>query len=146
MLKNPANRHKAVGLNLDQWHYGTTNTFSEEESRALYERYAIPASGRIFWESALATIQPGRQDSWVDYHNDNRAPLLFLSGGEDHLMPPSVQRSNAKHQVPDRHRGQGVPATPSHAGPARLGGDRGLRARVVARARPATSAGLIRAW
>ena len=75
----------------------STNTFSEEESRALYERYAIPASGRIFWESALATIQPGRQDSWVDFHNDNRAPLLFLSGGEDHLMPPSVQRSNAKH-------------------------------------------------
>jgi alpha-beta hydrolase superfamily lysophospholipase len=97
VLKNPANRHKAVGLNLDQWHYAFTNTFSDEESRALYERYAIPASGRIFWESALATIQPGRQDTWVDYHNDNRAPLLFLSGGEDHLMPPSVQKSNAKH-------------------------------------------------
>jgi hypothetical protein len=22
---------------------------------------------------------------------------LFLAGGEDHLMPPSIQRSNAKH-------------------------------------------------
>jgi len=97
VLKNPANRHKAVALNHDQWHYTFTNTFSDEESRALYERYAIPASGRIFWDSALATIQPGRQDTWVDYHNDNRAPLLFISGGEDHLMPPSVQRSNAKH-------------------------------------------------
>ena len=28
---------------------------------------------------------------------DDRAPLLFISGGEDHLQPPSVQRSNAKH-------------------------------------------------
>ena len=26
-----------------------------------------------------------------------RAPLLFISGSEDHLMPPAVQRSNAKH-------------------------------------------------
>jgi pimeloyl-ACP methyl ester carboxylesterase len=32
-----------------------------------------------------------------DYKNDNRAPLLFISGGEDHLMPPAVQRSNARH-------------------------------------------------
>jgi pimeloyl-ACP methyl ester carboxylesterase len=97
VLKNPANRHKAVALNLDQWHYTFTNTFSEEESRAMYERYAIPASGRIFWESALATIQPGRQDTWVDYHNDNRAPLLFVSGSEDHIMPPAIQESNCKH-------------------------------------------------
>jgi pimeloyl-ACP methyl ester carboxylesterase len=33
----------------------------------------------------------------VNYANDDRAPLLFISGREDHLMPPSVQRSNAKH-------------------------------------------------
>jgi hypothetical protein len=33
----------------------------------------------------------------VDYKNPNRAPLLFISGSEDHLMPPSLQRSNAKH-------------------------------------------------
>jgi pimeloyl-ACP methyl ester carboxylesterase len=59
--------------------------------------YAIPASGRIFWESALATLTPGHQGSYVDYTNDDRAPLLFISGSEDHLPPPSVQRSNAKH-------------------------------------------------
>ncbi|GAA0404245.1 hypothetical protein Acor_24290 [Acrocarpospora corrugata] len=97
VLKNPANRHKAVAFNHDQWHYAFTNTFTEEESRALYERYAIPASGSIFWESALATLQPGRQGSWVDYHNDDRAPLLFISGELDHLMPPKVQQSNARH-------------------------------------------------
>ena len=33
----------------------------------------------------------------MNYHNDNRAPLLFISGTQDHLMPPSIQRSNAKH-------------------------------------------------
>ncbi len=101
VLKNPANRHRAVALNEDQWHYTFTNTFSDEESKAAYERYAIPASGNIFWGSALANLQPGHQDTWVDYHNDDRAPLLFLSGSEDHLMPPSIQRSNAKHYKSD---------------------------------------------
>ena len=97
VLKNPANRHRAVGFTFDQWHYAFTNTFSEEESRRLYERYHIPASGSIFWGSALANIHPGKDDTHVDYHNDDRAPLLFISGNADHLMPPKIQRSNAKH-------------------------------------------------
>jgi pimeloyl-ACP methyl ester carboxylesterase len=97
VLKNPANRHRAVGFTFEQWHYAFTNTFSEDESRALYERYHIPASGSIFWGSALANIHPGKDDNYVDYSNEDRAPLLFISGSDDNLMPPSIQRSNAKH-------------------------------------------------
>jgi pimeloyl-ACP methyl ester carboxylesterase len=52
---------------------------------------------RVLWGSALATLEPGHQDTFVNYKNTDRAPLLFISGGEDHLQPPSVQRSNAKH-------------------------------------------------
>ena len=58
---------------------------------------AFPASGEIFWGSALANIHPGRDETWVNYDNERRAPLLFISGSADHLMPPSIQRSNAKH-------------------------------------------------
>ena len=97
VFRNPANRHRAVGLTHDQWRYAFTNTFSEEESRALYERYAVPASGAILWGIVLANFQPGPQDAWVNYKNDDRAPLLFIAGGQDHLMPPVVQRSNARH-------------------------------------------------
>jgi pimeloyl-ACP methyl ester carboxylesterase len=97
VLKSPANRHKAVGLNEEQWRYAFANTFSEEESRRLYERYHVPASGGVFWATALANVHPGHDDNWVDYKNANRAPLLFISGSDDHLMPPKVQRSNAKH-------------------------------------------------
>ena len=100
-LKNPANRHRAVGFTPKQWHYVFTNTFSEDESQALYERYHVPASGAILWGIVLANLEPGHQATWVDYKNDNRAPLLFISGSEDHLMPPSVQRSNAKHYKSD---------------------------------------------
>ena len=97
VLKNPANRHKAVKFTPEQWKYAFANTFSDEEAQRLYDRYAIPASGRIFWDSVLANFEPGHQATWVDYHNDARAPLLFVSGSEDHLMPPAVQRSNHKH-------------------------------------------------
>jgi pimeloyl-ACP methyl ester carboxylesterase len=97
VLKNPANRHRAVGFTFEQWEYAFTNGFGEEKSRALYERYHIPASGNVFWGSALANIHPGKDDTWVDYDNANRVPLLFISGSEDHLMPPAIQKSNAKH-------------------------------------------------
>ena len=142
VLKNPANRHKAVGFTFEQWRYVFTNTFSEEEARRLYERYHIPASGRVFWASALANIHPGPDDTHVDYKNPNRAPLLFIAGSEDHLMPPSIQRSNAKHYKAEgtitevsRVRGPRAP----HALPDRLGGDRRLRPRLGGRARTGTS-------
>ncbi|GAB3895617.1 alpha/beta hydrolase [Microbispora bryophytorum] len=97
MLKNPANRHKAVGLTYEQWRYAFTNAFPEDQAKAAYERYHVPASGHVFWGSALANIHPGHSDSYVDYRNPDRPPLLFLSGENDHLMPPKVQASNAKH-------------------------------------------------
>lgn len=97
VLKSPANRHKAVGLTYEEWRYAFTNTFDEEQARATYERYHIPANGGILWGGVLANFQPGHQDTWVDYANDARAPLLFVSASEDHIMPPAVQRSNAKH-------------------------------------------------
>ena len=103
VFKNPANRHRAVSLTHEQWQYAFTNTFGEEESRALYERYAIRL-GKILWGIVLANFQPGHQEAWVDYKNDDRAPLLFISGIEDNLMPPKVQQSNAKRTSPTRSR------------------------------------------
>ena len=101
VLKNPANHHKAVGYSLEQWTYAFTNTFTPERSRETYERYHVPASGRILWDSVLANLEPGHQGTWVDYDNDDRAPLLFISGDEDNLMPPRIQQSNAKHYKSD---------------------------------------------
>jgi pimeloyl-ACP methyl ester carboxylesterase len=102
VLRNPANIHKALGFTHEQWQYAFTNGFPEEKSRALYERYQIPASVSILWGSILANVKPGHQDTWVDYKNDDRAPLLFISGSEDHLMPPKIQQSNAKHYKSDQ--------------------------------------------
>lgn len=96
-LKNPANFHRAVGFTKDEWHYAFANTLSREDSDAAWERYAIPAPGNwVFAYGLLANFQPGHQETWVDYSVE-RAPLLFIGGSEDHIMPPSVNKSNAKH-------------------------------------------------
>jgi pimeloyl-ACP methyl ester carboxylesterase len=96
-LRNPANIHRAVGFSPEQFHYAFTNTLSAEDSRAVWERYAIPAPGNWVWAYGLiANFKPGHQETWVDYDAD-RAPLLFVSGGRDHIMPASVNASNAKH-------------------------------------------------
>jgi pimeloyl-ACP methyl ester carboxylesterase len=97
ILDNPANRHRAVGFTPGQFHYAFTNTLSEEESAEVYERYHIPAPGRWVWGGILGNLTPGHQESWVNFKNDDRAPLLFIAGGVDHIMPPSVNKSNAKH-------------------------------------------------
>jgi pimeloyl-ACP methyl ester carboxylesterase len=97
ILRNPANRHRAAAFTFEQFHYAFTNGVDEDIARRAYERYAIPAPGSILFESVTANIKPGHQSTWVDYSNEQRAPLLFISGSTDHIMPPSVQRSNAKH-------------------------------------------------
>ena len=137
VLKNPANRHKAVGFTPEQWHHAFTNTFSEEDSLALYERYHIPASGRVFWGSALANIHPGHDDPWVNYHNPDRAPLLFIRrrGSSDAALAPAFECQTLRGSRP-RHRGEGVRglrAPASRAGG--LGGNRRLCARVGRRTR-----------
>ncbi|MFC5177725.1 alpha/beta hydrolase [Nocardioides taihuensis] len=96
-LKNPANRHRAVGFSPEEFHYAFTNTLTEEESKKVWDRYAIAAPGNWVWAYGLiANFKPGHQETWVDYSAD-RAPLLFIAGGKDHIMPAAVNRSNAKH-------------------------------------------------
>lgn len=97
-LKNPANLHRAVGFTQEEFHYAFTNTLTREESDEVWERYHIPAPGNWIWAYGLiANLKPGHQETWVDYARDDRAPLLFIAGGADHIMPPSVNKSNAQH-------------------------------------------------
>src|SRR5437763_1265292 len=41
-LKNPANRKRTVELTPKQFHYAFTNTMSESDAKAAYDRYEIP--------------------------------------------------------------------------------------------------------
>jgi alpha-beta hydrolase superfamily lysophospholipase len=93
VLENPANRHRAVPFTLKQFHYAFTNTLTEEASRQAYDRYAAPTPGRILFQGGLANVTYDAATTY-DFTSDDRAPLLFISGGSDHILPPTVQREN----------------------------------------------------
>jgi pimeloyl-ACP methyl ester carboxylesterase len=97
ILRHPGDRHKAVGFTPEQFHHAFANTLSREESDEVYERYYIPAPGSLVWAGPLANFTPGHQDTYVNFRNEDRAPLLFIAGGDDNLMPPAVNESNVKH-------------------------------------------------
>jgi pimeloyl-ACP methyl ester carboxylesterase len=94
-LSNPSNNHRAVPLTPEQFHYAFTNNMSESESLAVYERYAVPGPDHILFQAAFANFNPHAATA-VDFNNDNRAPLLLISGGEDHVSPASVVEANFK--------------------------------------------------
>jgi pimeloyl-ACP methyl ester carboxylesterase len=96
VLKSPANNHKAVALSFEEFRYAFTNTLSKEESKVAYERYAVPGPGGVLFQTALANFNP-RAPTSVDFHNDERAPLLLLAGGKDLVSPATINESNAKH-------------------------------------------------
>jgi dienelactone hydrolase len=48
------------------------------------------------WDGVIANFTPGHHDSYVNFHNNGRAPLLLIAGEEDHLEPLAVQRATAR--------------------------------------------------
>lgn len=96
-LRNPVNRDRDVPLTRDQFYWCFTNALSREESDAVYDRYYIPGSARLFFQAAFANFNPNAATK-VDYANPRRPPLLLMTGTEDRICPPSVNRSNFKQQ------------------------------------------------
>jgi pimeloyl-ACP methyl ester carboxylesterase len=102
VLKNPANLRRAVPITPEQFHYAFTNTLTEEESQIAYDRYAVPVPARILFQGGLANVTHDAATTY-NFANDDRAPLLLIAGGEDHILPPAVQHENytknAKHST-----------------------------------------------
>ncbi|MET9663463.1 alpha/beta hydrolase [Streptomyces sp. NPDC006510] len=93
VLHNPANKSRAVPITEKEFHYAFTNNLTVEESKAVYDRYSVPVSGRILFQGGFANFTPNATTTY-DFANDDRAPLLFISGGNDNILPPVVQREN----------------------------------------------------
>ena len=97
-LENPANSKRAVSLTPGEFHSAFTNTLTEEESQRAYDRYAAPTPGRILFQGGLENFTHDAATTY-DFANDGRAPLLFISGGGNHVLPPAVQRENYDKNV-----------------------------------------------
>jgi non-heme chloroperoxidase len=103
VLRNPANRNRAVPLTYEQFRYAFANVVSEEEAKQLHETFAVPGSGVPLFQAAAANINPWTEAK-VDTENADRGPLLFISGEKDHTVPWAIANASFKRQ----ERNEGV--------------------------------------
>lgn len=112
VLSRPGNRHKAVGLTFDEFHYSFANNLSKKDAKVAYDKYSIPDTGRAVFESVFDDFNSHAPTN-VNYKNNNRSPLLLIAGGNDHTVPSAVSKSNYDkyrdsgavtdfHEFPDR--------------------------------------------
>lgn len=97
VLKNPANRNRAVPLTYEQFRYGFANAVGEDEAKELYETYSVPGSGVPIFQAAAANLNPWTEAK-VDTKNPDRGPLLIISGEKDHTVPPAIAKASYKKQ------------------------------------------------
>ena len=90
-LAHPSKWHGVVPLTLEEFSYGFVNTFSPEDAKAAYDRYAVPETGQIFFEAGFANfhLHPPTE---VHFKSDDRAPLLIIGAEKDHTVPASVAK------------------------------------------------------
>ncbi|HET7665944.1 MAG TPA: alpha/beta hydrolase [Mycobacterium sp.] len=95
VFRRPSNIRRAVPLTRAEFHYAFANTVSREESDTFHQKLAIPAPGRPLFQAALANFSPkSKAATVVDYAKPDRAPLLLIAGGRDHIVPSSVVYEN----------------------------------------------------
>src|SRR5918998_2733574 len=94
-LRNPANRKRTIPMTPKQFHFSFTNTMDDADAEAAYERYYVPAPGRVVFQAAFANLNPHAVTK-VDFHKDDRPPLVVIGNDQDHTIQASVSREAAK--------------------------------------------------
>ena len=84
---------RVVRWSFDSFRYAFVHLLALDEARAAYDRHVVPETGRIFFQSAMAMVNP-RSPTRVDFQNATRAPLLIIAGGSDRIVPPVINRRN----------------------------------------------------
>ena len=89
VFSNLGNTRGSVCLTAVQFRSAFGNAVSPQESDALYEKWAIPGSGRVLREEAGANFAP-HSPAEVDISTAVRGPLLLITGGQDQAAPAAV--------------------------------------------------------
>ena len=97
VLRNPANRNRAVPLTYDQFKYAFANMLDDEEAKELYEKYSVAGAGEVLFQAATANLNPWSELK-VDTKNRERGPMLILAGEKDHTVPHAIANSSFKHE------------------------------------------------
>jgi pimeloyl-ACP methyl ester carboxylesterase len=91
VLLTPFGWNKIVRTSLNAFSYAFVHSLPEAERRAVYERYVVPETGRIFFQGATSMFHNVTR---VNFQNNSRAPLLLIAGAEDHVCPAAQNRGN----------------------------------------------------
>ncbi len=79
---------KSFLMSFKQWRYAFTNGMPRARQRAAYEQFAVPESKRVLRDGLTKAAK-------VDFRRPH-APLLFVAGTTDRLIPASLNYSNFK--------------------------------------------------
>jgi len=96
VLRNPSNRNRAIPLTFDQFRFSFANAVNEEEAKELYEKFAVPASGKTVFQAGTANLNPWTEAKVKD--NPKRGPLLIIDGEKDNTVPWAVANASFKKQ------------------------------------------------
>ena len=91
VLRNPANRKRAVPLTYEQFRYGFANAVGEEEAKELYETFAVPAAGAPLFQAATANFNP-----WSEVKVDTENPRARAAAA--HLRREGPHGAVGDHQ------------------------------------------------
>jgi len=75
-------------MSFNKWRYTIANRLEYEQQKELYYRYVVPESKKIIRHAFKCVAK-------IDF-NKQHAPLLFTSGGNDKLIPASLNYNNYK--------------------------------------------------
>ncbi len=75
-------------MSFAQWQYAFTNGLSFEDQARSYDEHVVPESKLVLRDGLTSTAK-------IDFGKPH-APLLFISGSDDHIMPASLNLSNYK--------------------------------------------------
>ena len=75
-------------MSFKEWQYAFTNGMALEEQQTAYNQLVVPESKKVLREGLTKIAR-------IDFKKQH-APLLFISGSEDHIMPASLNYSNYK--------------------------------------------------
>lgn len=84
---------RTVRWSFGSFRYAFVHTLPLAEARAAYDRHVTPETGRVFFQSAFALLNP-RSPARVNFSNGTRAPLLLIAGARDRIVPPVINRRN----------------------------------------------------
>jgi pimeloyl-ACP methyl ester carboxylesterase len=79
-------QNQPVQMSLERFQYAFVNTLPPAEQRAVYDRYVVPESRRVPAQSLTGVAH-------IDFSRPH-APLLFIAGSADHIIPAALNRSN----------------------------------------------------